>query len=162
MIKLPGGTICSMCPRLIWKYQRTQAATNWCDNVMQIDEQIRKHIAGTNPDATDVNKELPHGRIDGRVGNKLVYVAPFSSDINESFLLHAHLLMSDTKTLRTCMMLAVNKITGDVALREFDYDESLVVDYKTIAEEETEQPGSPCEDCQLCPFSGDCNEISVA
>lgn len=162
MIRLPDGTICSMCPRLIWLTHNNPDAMGAANNVMHIDEQIRKSIASTNPDATDINKELPNGRIDGRVGNKLVYVAPFSSDINESFLLHAHLLMSDTKTLRTCMMLAVNKITGDVALREFDYDESLVVDYKAIAEEETEQPGSPCEDCQLCPFSGDCNEISVA
>lgn len=159
MIKLPDGTICSMCPRLIWKYPRNQAVTSWCDNVMQIDEQIRRHIAGTNPSATDINKDLPHGRIDGRMADKLIYVAPFSSDISESFLLHAHLLMSDTKTLRSCMMLAVNKITGDVAMREFEFDESMVIDYKAIAEEETEQPASPCEDCQICPFRGDCNEI---
>lgn len=159
MIKLPDGTICSMCPRLIWLAHNSPDEMGAANNVMQMDEQIRRHIAGTNPSATDINKDLPHGRIDGRMADKLIYVAPFSSDISESFLLHAHLLMSDTKTLRSCMMLAVNKITGDVATREFEFDESMVIDYKAIAEEETEQPASPCEDCQICPFRGDCNEI---
>lgn len=128
---------------------------------MQIDENIRKFIAESNPQATDINKILPHGRIDGRLDNKLVYVAPFVNDISESFLLRAHLLMSDTKTLRSCMMLAVNKMTGDVAMHEFNFNEELVIDFLSIAKEIETQPAINCFDCSICPFSGGCNEFSA-
>lgn len=157
MFILPSNVILSPCRKLIWSGSRNNNVIEKIRNINKMDLAIRDVIASENDALEKRHAKLPSGEIDGIIFGKLLYIAVSDTDEEKEWhLLHLQKLMSETKTLRECLLLTVNKNTGSVTDQTLPFNRDCVVDFVAISKETVNEEKDPNDSCHLCPFYGEC------
>lgn len=171
MIPIPNSdVVISACPKLIWRAFRDNELTDKFRTMQRIDKSIKSMICDDNKDIKMRDAELPSGSIDGIIDINgefhLVYVNPSAYESPMDYhLLHAQTLMSESSLLSkkgnqltNCLLLTVNKLTGDVSTEIMEYRPEFVIDYESIANDPICQIKNENDACFMCKFKGECSK----
>ena len=157
MLIMPDGLVFSCCEKLTWRAARSDEIVSKIKRVNKIDEAIKKMICDENPDIEARSKATKSGIIDGKIGNCLVYVAVSDSDHAFDWqLLHMQRLMAETKTLRECLCLTVNKNNGNISEEVFQFVELPFIDFVSISEDPLITTSYINDGCHVCPLYREC------
>jgi len=157
MLVMPDGIVFSFCEKLTWRAARDEEITSRIKRINQIDESIKNMICSENPDIESRGTQTKSGMIDGKLGSRLVYVAVSDSDSAfEWQIMHIQRLMAETKTLRECLLLVVNKNTATISDEIIPFVELPVIDFISISNEPLVMTSYINDACHLCPLCGEC------
>ncbi|UCS82862.1 hypothetical protein vBYenSP400_72 [Yersinia phage vB_YenS_P400] len=171
MIPIPNSdVIISACPKLIWMAYRDNELIDKLRTMQRIDKAIKSMICDDNKEIKMRDAELPSGLIDGMIDINgefhLVYVNPSARESPMDYhLLHAQSLMHESTALSKkgnkltkCLLLTVNKLTGDVSTEVMAFNPEFVIDYESIANEPVCQIKNENDACFICKFRGECGK----